>query len=167
MKNNISVLKMDYDKKKENSENDEMSYAASYKRVISDLYNQTAWLHSYCVINRIATQRIDKKAQNVCEQMKCMETIIQLENNNQSLHYFGGLNEISVLKKRIVEFYAKEFLDENKSQAKKALESRMRGNKTKESFNLGVYLGIIGCLLFALLVLTFFGKIKFENFKFY
>lgn len=151
---------MDYDKKKENSENDEMSYAASYKRVISDLYNSTAWLHSYCVINRIATQKIAKKAQNVSEQMKCMEITLQLENNDQSLDYFGELKEISILRKKIVEFYAKEFNYGNESQAKTSLESRMRGNKTQESFCLGVYLGTIGCLMFALLVLMFLSKIK-------
>lgn len=160
MNSNISVYKLDYDKKKENSENDEMSYAASYKRVISDLYNHTAWLHSYCVINKIATQKIVKKAHDVCEQMKTMEIVIQLENNNKNLDYFGNLKEISILRKRIVEFYAKEFTKGNEHQAKNALESRMRGNKTKESFCLGVYLGIIACLIFALLILSFFSKKK-------
>lgn len=140
-----------------------MSYAASYKRVISDLYNSTAWLHSYCVINRIATQKIAKKTQKVCEKMKCMEIILQLENNNQSLDYFGNLKEISILRKKIVEFYAKEFTKGNESQAKTALESRMRGNKTKESFCLGVYLGIIGCLIFAILVMIFLSKIKTQK----
>jgi hypothetical protein len=132
-----------------------MSYAASYKRVISDLYNSTAWLHSYCVINRIATEKIYKKAQKRSEQIKSMEIMLQLENNNQSLDYFGELKEISIFRKNIVEFYAKEFTYGNESEAKTALESRMRGNKTKESFRLGVYFGIIGCLFIALIILEF------------
>jgi len=157
---NLSVYKLEYNKKKENSEYDEMSYAASYKRVISDLYNSTAWLHSYCIINRIATQRIGKKVQNVAEQMKCMRIIVDLEDNNKGLDYFGELNEINLLRKEIMQFYAREFNNGNESNAKDALEARMRGNKTKESFCLGVYLGIIGCLFFAFLILMFFSKNK-------
>ncbi len=91
------VHNIEYNKKKENSENDEMSYAASYKRVISDLYNSTAWLHTFCIINKIATQKIAKKAQNKSEEMKCIEIILDIESNNETLDYFGELNEIKNL----------------------------------------------------------------------
>lgn len=135
-----------------------MSYAASYKRVISDLYNSTSWLHSYCIINKIASQKISKKAQTLFEEIKCFEIIIDIEKSCTNLEFFGDLNAIAVLRKRIVEFYAREFTESNEINAKKELESRMRGNKTKESCCLGVYVGIISCMIFGLIVIDYFGK---------
>ena len=135
-----------------------MSYAASYKRVISDLYNSTSWLHSYCIINKIATQKLLRKASNTLESIKAMEIYLELEAINDNLDYFGDLAPINDLRKKIVKFYANEFKHGNEANAKNELESRMRGNKTKESFCLGIYLGMIGCLIFSLILISFFGK---------
>lgn len=132
-----------------------MSYAASYKRVISDLYNSTAWLHSYCIINNIATQKVSKKAQSILEEMRCVEVMLELEVFCKDLHCFGDLDEISEFRKRIVQFYAQEFTESNISRAKKELESRMQGNKSKETFCLGIYSGIIGIIIVALFILDF------------
>ena len=44
------------------SEYDEFSYAVSWKRALSALYNQTSWLHSYHSVNSLAVLKIKKKA---------------------------------------------------------------------------------------------------------
>ena len=45
-------------RKLENAERDELGYAVSYKRAISNLYNQTSWLHSFHSINSIAKEKL-------------------------------------------------------------------------------------------------------------
>ena len=43
--------------KKENAERDELGYAVSWKRALSNLYNFTSWLHSYHSINLLAIKK--------------------------------------------------------------------------------------------------------------
>ena len=44
-----------------NAERDVMGYAVSWKRTLSNLYNQTSWLHGYHSINSLAITKIKKK----------------------------------------------------------------------------------------------------------
>lgn len=149
---------MRYEKKKESSENDEMSYAASYKRVISDLYNHTSWLHSYCVINKIASQKITNKAYEICELAKCMDLFLSLEEVNFKLEFLKDLHDINELRGKIVEFYANEFYDGNTTKALEELSSRMRGRTTKDYFSIGIYIGIIFCIMFSIALVDYVGK---------
>ena len=48
-----------------NAERDIMGYAVSWKRALSNLYNQTSWLHGYHSINSLAIEKIKKKATKV------------------------------------------------------------------------------------------------------
>ncbi len=48
-----------------NAERDVMGYAVSWKRALSNLYNQTSWLHGYHSINSLAITKIKKKAGKV------------------------------------------------------------------------------------------------------
>lgn len=158
---------MEYNKKKENSENDEMSYAASYKRVISDLYNCTSWLHSYCIINKIALQKILKKALSIAEEIKCVEQFLDIEILNSNLEFFKDLEPIVELREKIVKCFAQEFTKQSEYKAKNELESRMIGNKTKESCCLGTYIGIVGSLMFCYLMITLLCKKYFYFFLFF
>ena len=48
-----------------NAERDVMGYAVSWKRALSNLYNETSWLHGYHSINSLAIEKIKKKAKKV------------------------------------------------------------------------------------------------------
>ena len=135
-----------------------MSYAASYKRVISDLYNSTSWLHSYCIINKIASQKISNKAYEICELGKCMDLYLVLELVNSKLEFLKDLKDINELRSNIVEFYAQEFYDDNKHKALEDLNTRMRGRTTKEFFSIGIFIGIIFSLMFTICLVDYIGN---------
>ena len=100
-----------------NAERDEMGYAVSWKRALSNLYNETSWLHGYHSINSLAIEKIKKKATKVFR-LYGIEIEKILEDINSEYPFFStSVSNLFELRMNAQKLYADKF---NKGNIKKA-----------------------------------------------
>ena len=147
------------DKKLENAERDELGYAVSWKRAISNLYNHTSWLHSYYSINNLALQKIQKKSKKIFKLLNINNIGKELIEADATFDFFKQLPNLVELRKKIKNIYAQELTNGSLSKASIELDARlMGGTRMKQTKLIYFYLGvIIMCILF-LIVLNFMKK---------
>ena len=140
----------------ENAERDELGYAVSWKRAISNLYNHTSWLHSYYSINSLALQKIQKKSKKIFKLLGINNIEKELTEANANFDFFNQLPNLVELRKKIKNIYAQELTFGNLSKASSELDARLLGGtRIKQTKLIFFYLGIsIACVLF-LIVLSF------------
>ena len=138
-------------------ERDEMGYASSWKRALSNIYNLTSWLHSYHSINTIGLKKIIKSAQKALEQYHS-HISSQLEQMMSS----SLINEKSItiagLRKKIQLIYAREFTKSNIKKAIGELDSGLKSKRTKHSTLIAYYLGVISTCFIIYLLVSFVPK---------
>ena len=110
LENKIYLNKLyEQNEKNENRERDELGYAVSWKRALSNIYNITSWLHSYYSINILAIKKIEKKA----KKLFLLNNIIEIENClfevNNNLNLNHNLSELISLRKKIKSIYSIPF----------------------------------------------------------
>ena len=88
-----------------------------------------------------------------------MDLFLSVELVNSKLEFFKELKDINELRSKIVEFYANEFYDGKTYKALEELNTRMRGRTTKEFFSIGIFIGIIFCLMFTILLVDYIGNL--------
>ena len=150
-------------RKLENAERDELGYAVSYKRAISNLYNQTSWLHSFHSINSIAKEKLKKKA-NKFFKMNNM-TLIKAELEKAEKEYKwcskSQPQEVVLLRRKIKEAYEDEFTFGDKNKARNELEERMTGiGQVKHVRLIAFYAGVIVAALFFLFTINYVTNIN-------
>ena len=145
--------------KLENAERDELGYAVSWKRAISNLYNHTSWLHSYYSINSLALQKIQKKSKKIFKLLGINNIEKELNEADANFDFFKQLPNLVELRKKIKNIYAQELTFGSLSKATRELDARlMGGTRMKQTRLIFFYLGIsIACVLF-LIVLNFMKK---------
>ena len=153
-------FKEEHHKKKKNvpmnSELDQMGYAVSWRRALSQLYTETSWLHSYHSINILAIKKIEKKISKVFKYLG-IDIAKNLANVETEFPFFNeSLKIIVELRRKIKKVYSEEFTNNDTKKASKELSQNLRGSAKKESnsllfFSLGM---VISCILF-LIVLAF------------
>ena len=147
------------DKKLENAERDELGYAVSWKRAISNLYNHTSWLHSYYSINNLALQKIQKKAKKIFGLLNINNIEKELTEADSTFNFFNQLQNLVDLRKKIKNIYAQELTNGSIPKASNELDARlMGGTRMKQTKLIYFYIGVIlACVLF-LIVLNLIKK---------
>lgn len=131
------------------SETDEIGYAVSWKRVLSSLYNQTSWLHSYHSINSLAVLKMKKKAIKIFS-LNNIEIKEKFDNITSEFPFFkDSLNKLINLRVQIRKLYSKSFNGGDEKKAKTELDKRLHGEtrKTKPQL-LFLYLGLLIAFIF-------------------
>ena len=146
------------------AERDQMGYALSWKRALSNLYNETAWLHSYHSINILAIQKIKKKIKKIFKLLNIMDVENNLNTLEAETPFFNEANEKLIeLRRKIKKLYAEEFTNLDINKASNELEKRLQGSgKMKQTRLIFFYLGIvISCIMF----LIFLNQIPIDDSK--
>ena len=149
------------------SENDEFSYAVSWKRALSALYNQTSWLHSYHSVNSLAVLKIKKKAIKIFN-LNNIKIDEELDKNTSEFQIFqDSLDKLVDLRKGIKKLYSLRFTNGNEKEANKELENRLHGQaKKKKSQFFCLYLGLLIAFIFCYVIFKVIdGKNKNDSFK--
>ena len=149
------------------SENDEFSYAVSWKRALSTLYNQTSWLHSYHSVNSLAVLKIKKKAIKIFN-LNNIKIDEELDKNTSEFQIFqDSLDKLVDLRKGIKKLYSLRFTNGNEKEANKELENRLHGQaKKKKSQFLCLYLGLLMAFIFCYVIFKVIdGKNTNDSFK--
>ena len=149
------------------SENDDFSYAVSWKRALSALYNQTSWLHSYHSVNSLAVLKIKKKAIKIFN-LNNIKIDEELDKNTSEFQIFqDSLDKLVDLRKGIKKLYSLRFTNGNEKEANKELENRLHGQaKKKKSQFFCLYLGLLIAFIFCYVIFKVIdGKNKNDSFK--
>ena len=155
-KSNEKEKEQDLNDKKENAERDELGYAVSWKRALSNLYNFTSWLHSYHSINLLAIKKIQKKTKKIFKLNNIEEIDEKLIEADQTFQLFTSLDKLVDLRKKIKKLYAKAFTKGNLNKATEELDTRLRGgSRIKHTKLIFFYIGIIISSLFFFILLSF------------
>lgn len=130
--------------KANNSERDEVGYAASWKRAFSDLYKITTWLHDYCTVNVIACQKILKKFSKAFSQInEINDMVVELNNLNEKSEFYKDKHVVN-LRHNLKQVYSNIFTDNNKEKAKQELSQVL---KSRRSIDYSMIYTMIGTLL--------------------
>lgn len=121
-------------------ERDEIGYAVSWKRALSQLYNSITWLYSYYSINTLGKEKILRKAIKRFKG-KAAELTSMIESINKDYSFDSSL--VEQLRITIRNFYAQLFFMSNNKKAVVELESRLTRSKTKHSTLISFYGGIV------------------------
>ncbi len=141
--------------KKENAERDELGYAVSWKRALSNLYNFTSWLHSYHSINLLAIKKIQKKTKKIFKLNNIEEIEDELIKADNTFQIFNSLDKLVDLRKKIKVLYAKELTKGNLKKATEELDQRLRGgSRIKHTKLIFFYMGIILSSFFFFMLLN-------------
>ena len=149
------------------SEYDEFSYAISWKRALSALYNQTSWLHSFHSINSLAVLKIKKKAIKIFS-LNDIKIDEDLDKNSSEFQFFrDALNRLVDLRIRIKKLYSYRFNDGNEKEASKELDNRLHGQtKKKRTRFFCLYLGLLIAFIFCYVIFKVIdGKNTNDSFK--
>ena len=149
-----------------NAERDEMGYAVSWKRALSNLYNETSWLHGYHSINSLAVEKIKKKATKVLR-LYGIEIEKILEDINSEYPFFStSVYNLFELRKQTQSLYADKFKDGNVKKAHKELEKRLQGSKESKKYLFCLFIGIIASFIFFYVIIKVIdGKNTNDSFK--
>ena len=153
---NKSLSKEEFDNMKRtnkqlSAERDEMGYAVSWKRALSNLYNETSWLHSYHSINVLAVKKIRKKIEKIFKLLNIKGIANELNKAENEFPFFkDATDNLVLLRKNIKRLYASEFTNSDMNKASKELEHRLQGSgKIKHTRLIYFYFGIIiSCIIF-------------------
>ena len=142
--NNSFGIEKNINEKKENAERDELGYAVSWKRALSNIYNITSWLHSYYSINILAMKKIQKKAKKIF----LLNNIYEIENSLNEIDNSFDLNiylsQLIDLRKKIKSIYSNELTEGNSKKALEELEQRLiGGSRIKHIKLIFFYIGVI------------------------
>ena len=149
------------------SESDEMGYAVSWKRSLSNLYNQTSWLHSYHSINKLAILKIKKKAIKVFG-LYNINITENLESVTPEFPFFSeSLNKLIDLRVKIKKLYSNKFNEGDIKEANKELEMNLHGKSNKKKPHLiCLYLGLLIAFIFSYIIFkNIEGKNTNDSFK--
>ena len=149
-----------------NAERDEMGYAVSWKRALSNLYNEMSWLHGYHSINSLAVEKIKKKADKVFK-LYGIEIEKTLEDINSEYPFFSQ-SEYDLYQLRIEtqKLYAEKFKKGNVKKAHKELEKKLQGSKESKKYLFCLFIGIILSFIFFLVIIKVIdGKNTNDSFK--
>ena len=149
-----------------NAERDVMGYAVSWKRALSNLYNETSWLHGYHSINSLAIEKIKKKAIKVFA-LYNIEIEKTLEDINSEYPFFStSIHRLYEVRISEQELYAKKFYDGNIKKAHKELEKRLEGTKESKKYLFCLFIGIIlSFIFFYVIIKVLDGKNTNDSFK--
>ena len=149
-----------------NAERDEMGYAVSWKRALSNLYNETSWLHGYHSINSLAVEKIKKKATKVFK-LYGIEIEKTLEDINSEYPFFSSsVYNLFELRKQAQKLYADKFKEGNVKKAHKELEKRLQGSKESKKYLFCLFIGIIASFIFFYVIIkNIDGKNTNDSFK--
>jgi hypothetical protein len=139
---------------KENAERDELGFAVSWKRALSQLYNYTSWLHGYCVINNVAAQKIILKINKTFELVGVSNLKEEYNTKLKDYKFVAETDRVIELRRQLQQFYAFEFTNGNAGKAKKDLEARMKGNRDKDVAFIAFNIGIMVSLVFVYILLV-------------
>ena len=127
----------------ENKERDELGYAVSWKRAMSNLYNYTSWLHSFYSINSLAIQKIQKKAIKFFNFHLISSTEKTLKKEDEKFKLQALSSELIILRKKIKVLYSEELTKGNLSKATFELDQRLLGgSRMKQTKLIFFYLGV-------------------------
>jgi hypothetical protein len=149
-----------------NAERDVMGYAVSWKRALSNLYNETSWLHGYHSINSLAIEKIKKKAKKVFK-LYGIEIEELLENVNSEFPFFSSsVQNLFNLRMKIQQLYSDKFTKGNVKIGHKELERRLEGVKENKRYIFCLYIGVIlSFIFFYIIVKVLDGKNTNDSFK--
>ena len=149
-----------------NAERDEMGYAVSWKRALSNLYNETSWLHGYHSINSLAIEKIKKKATKVFR-LYGIEIEKILEDINSEYPFFSTSPfNLFNLRLKAQKLYAEQFNRGNVKKAHNELESRLLGQKDNKKYIFCLFVGIIISFIFFYVIIKIIdGKNTNDSFK--
>ena len=150
-----------------NAERDEMGYAVSWKRALSNLYNETAWLHGYHSINSLAVEKIKKKATKVFR-LYGIEIEKILEDINSEYPFFStSPYNLYNLRLKAQKLYAEQFNKGNIKKARRDLERRLQGQKENKRYLFCLFIGIILSFIFFYVIIKHIdeGKNSNDSFK--
>ena len=149
------------------SESDEMGYAVSWKRSLSNLYNQTSWLHSYHSINKLAILKIKKKAIKVFG-LYNINITDDLQNVHPEFPFFTeSLNKLVELRVKIKKLYSNKFNEGDIKEANKELEISLHGkSKNGQPRLMCLYIGLLIAFIFSYVIFRVLdGKSNRDSFK--
>ena len=149
-----------------NAERDVMGYAVSWKRALSNLYNETSWLHGYHSINSLAIEKIKKKATKVFR-LYGIEIEKILEDINSEYPFFStSPYNLFNLRIKAQKLYAEQFNKGNIKKAHNELESRLQGQKDNKRYIFCLFVGIILSFIFFYVIIKIIdGKNSNDSFK--
>ena len=117
-----------------NEEIDEMGYAVSWKRALSNLYNETSWLHGFHSINQLAIAKIKKKAVKVFNLHKVDISKNLEEVESQFLFFSKYIEDLVELRVNINNIYSNQFTDGDHLKGKKELEKGLQGQVVSSQY---------------------------------
>ena len=149
-----------------NAERDEMGYAVSWKRALSNLYNETSWLHGYHSINSLAIEKIKKKATKVFR-LYGIEIEKILEDINSEYPFFStSVSNLFELRMNAQKLYADKFNKGNIKKAHTELEKRLQGTKENKRYLFCLFIGIVLSFIFFYVIIKHIdGKNTNDSFK--
>jgi hypothetical protein len=126
----------------------------SWRRAFSQLYSNVSWLHSYCTINFIASQKILKKLKKhfklVPESNEIYHKLLEL---TKSKSFVIQDHDIVNIRRDISVFYAEKFKDGDMNKALKELGERMTPISTKDLALIFFFTGMIFAFLLTFILL--------------
>ena len=149
-----------------NAERDIMGYAVSWKRALSNLYNETSWLHGYHSINSLAIEKIKKKATKVFK-LYGIEIEKILEDVHSEYPFFSTSNyNLYNLRMKIQQLYSDKFTGGNLKKGHHELERRLEGTKESKKYLFCLYIGIlVSFIFFYIIIKVIDGKNTNDSFK--
>lgn len=149
------------------NERDEIGYASSWKRAISQIYVLTSWLHSYYSINTIGLKKIAKCANKIVTTQFGFAKINWLSTQIEQIGIQSSLGEqnvkICALRKKLQLLYSREFTRNNIRKATNELDDRLKQKKTKHTNLISFYCGIIIVNIVLFIMITLYGNTKNNN----
>lgn len=159
---NANYKLISYGNQSKVNERDEIGYASSWKRAISQIYTLTSWLHSFYSINSIGLKKIAKSANKIVVKQFGFPKVNWLTNQMEHIVMQSYLGEQSVkifaLRKKLQLLYSREFTRNNIKKATSELDDRLKQKKVKHTNLISFYCGIIVINAVLFTILTFFAK---------
>lgn len=159
---------LEINKRKE--KNDEAGFSTSWKRAYGEVYNKSSWLHGFCVINKIAMNKIIKKfLKTFCKKLpydnenkqvsKFIKEVKILHEELQSIvskcKFFNETDEVVNLRVDVIQSYAENFFGGNNDLAKESLELRLKGGLPDELKLISFYIGMLLSMILFSFALSF------------
>jgi hypothetical protein len=139
---------------KKANETDELGYAVSWRRAFGQLYSNVSWLHSYCTINFIASQKILKKLKKQFKLVpESSEIYHKLLEFTKSKSFVVQDLDIVNIRRDISVFYAEKFTDKDLNKALTDLGDRMTPISTKDLALIFFFSGMIFAFLLTFILL--------------
>lgn len=164
----VSGSKDDINKRRE--KNDEAGFSTSWKRAYGEIYNKSSWLHGFCVINKIALNKIMKKFNKTFSKKlpydtnnKQVEDFVKevkkfhkdLEKQASECKFYHQTDDVINLRVDVIQAYAENFFEGNNDKAKESLEQRLKGGLPKEMKLISFHLGMLVMMVLFLVAISY------------